>query len=181
MDAIQGESTRSHANPTATNNKNHTTDWASYLFRHGYLTPSLFGPLSTLNNIFHNYLLPTFQSLLEKPDLTKIALMLVILYISLKLVNMLVQSVLFWVRLAFRITFWGGLVVLAFWLSQRGVDGAAEDVGYWYRMWKGELDYYKSQAEQIASKNSHGYGYGGKQGYGGGGYKPVASKKQWPF
>lgn len=115
--------------------------------------------------------------------------MLVILYISLKLVNMLVQSVLFWARLAFRITFWGGLVVLAFWLSQRGVDGAAEDVGYWYRMWKGELDYYKSQAEQIAQQHSHGYGaksgYGGSGGYKpgqyGGGYKPAASKKQWPF
>ena len=108
--------------------------------------------------------------------------MLVILYISLKLVNMLVQSVLFWVRLTFRITFWGGLVVLAFWLSQRGVDGAAEDVGYWYRMWKGELDYYKSQAEQIAEQHSHGYkqSYGGYSGYGRG-YKPVASKKQWPF
>jgi hypothetical protein len=179
MEAIQGESTRSHATRPALICH---LDWASYLFRHGYLTPSLFGPLSTLNNIFYNYLLPTFQSLLDKPDLTKIALMLVILYISLKLVSMLVQSVLFWVRLAFRITFWGGLVVLAFWLSQRGVDGAAEDVGYWYRMWKGELEHYKSQAEQIASQHSHGYGYGGKQGYGGGGgYKPVASKKQWPF
>jgi hypothetical protein len=171
MEAIQGESTRSHATgPTLTATH---PDWASYLFRNGYLTPSFFGPLSTLNNIFYNYLLPTFQSLLDKPDLTKIALMLVILYISLKLVSMLVQSVLFWVRLAFRITFWGGLVVLAFWLSQRGVDGAAEDV-----------EHYKSQAEQIASQHSHGYGYGygGKQGYGGGGgYKPVASKKQWPF
>ena len=73
-------------------------------------------------------------------------------------------------------------MVLAFWLSQRGVDGAAEDVGYWYRMWKGELNYYKSQAEQIAEQHSHGYG--AKSGYGGGyggGYKPVASKKQWPF
>ncbi|KAK6005320.1 hypothetical protein QM012_008099 [Aureobasidium pullulans] len=153
-------------------------DWASYLLRNGYLTPGIFGPLSTLNNIFHKYLVPTFQSLLEKPDLTKIALMLVILYISLKLVNMLVQSVLFWVRLAFRITFWGGLVVLAFWLSQRGVDGAAEDVSYWIRLWKGELEHYKSQAEQIAYQHSHGYG--GKHGYGGD-YKPAASKKQWSF
>ncbi|KAI5251302.1 hypothetical protein E4T42_04443 [Aureobasidium subglaciale] len=153
-------------------------DWAGYLFRNGYLTPGIFGPLATLKNIFYNYLLPVFQSLLEKPDLTKIALMLVILYISLKLLKMLVSSVLFWFRLAFRISFWGGLVVLAFWLSQRGVDGAAEDVGYWFRLWKGELDHYKSQAEQIAYQHNHGYG--GKSGYGGG-YKPAASKKQWPF
>ncbi|KAI5244541.1 hypothetical protein E4T43_03796 [Aureobasidium subglaciale] len=153
-------------------------DWAGYLFRNGYLTPGIFGPLATLKNIFYNYLLPVFQSLLEKPDLTKIALMLVILYMSLKLLKMLVSSVLFWFRLAFRISFWGGLVVLAFWLSQRGVDGAAEDVRYWFRLWKGELDHYKSQAEQIAYQHNHGYG--GKSGYGGG-YKPAASKKQWPF
>jgi hypothetical protein len=122
--------------------------------------------------------------LIEKPDLTKIALTLVILYLSLKLLNMLVQSVLFWVRLAFRISFWGGLAVLAFWISQRGIDGAAEDLEYWYRVWKGELEYYKGQAEEMAY--DRGYvgksGYVGNSGYGGGrGYKPVASKKQWPF
>lgn len=86
--------------------------------------------------------------------------MLLILFLSLKLLNMLWQAVMFWIRLATRIVFWGGATVLAFWIVHRGIDGAMDDLGYWTGVWKGELEHWQEKAEsaKITQKNFGGAG-----------------------
>ena len=62
---------------------------------------------------------------------------------------MLWQAVMFWVRLATRIVFWGGAIVLVLWVVNRGADGAMEDVAYWTRVWTGEYEHWKDQAQSV--------------------------------
>lgn len=114
-----------------------------------------------MTNTMQSYILPLFEHVTQKPDLTSILLVLVILFLSLKLLNMLVQAVMFWVRLASRIAFWGGAIVLLLWFFNRGVDGAMEDVGYWTRVWNGEYEYWKDQTKSAkATHNGFGKGFG---------------------
>lgn len=114
-----------------------------------------------MTSIIRSYLLPLIDQVAKKPDLASIALVLLILFLSLKVLNMLWQAVMFWVRLATRIIFWGGAIVLVLWVVNRGMDGAIEDIGHWTRVWSGEYDYWKDQAQsakgiQGAFKPRHG-------------------------
>lgn len=117
--------------------------------QNGYITPSYLRPFTTILSTTKAYLLPLINHVVQKPDLASIALVLVILFLSLKLFNMLWQAVMFWVRLATRLAFWGGGLLVVLWLVNRGVDGAMEDVEYWSRIWKGEYSYWKTQAEST--------------------------------
>ncbi|EME49028.1 hypothetical protein DOTSEDRAFT_96624, partial [Dothistroma septosporum NZE10] len=85
-----------------------------------------------------SYMLPLVDQLSQKPDLATIALLLVILFISLKILNMLYQTAIFWFRMARKIAFWGSLVALALWMYTRGPDGVAADTQYWFETWQGE-------------------------------------------
>lgn len=101
-----------------------------------------------------SYVIPLVDHVRQKPDLASIVLVLIILFLSLKLLNMLWQAVMFWVRLATRIAFWSGAIVLLLWVFNRGVDGVVEDVGYWTRIWNGEYQYWKDQTQ--SAKAMHG-------------------------
>jgi len=124
-------------------------DWAAYLVdNHGNLPPyatQAYGAISTLKS----WILPVVDQLSKKPDLATLALTLVIVLLSLKLLNMLVQTVLFWFRMAYRLAFWGGLVGLALWMYTRGPDGVADDIQYWYNTWNTEFEHFKDQ-ERVA-------------------------------
>ncbi|KAL1305653.1 hypothetical protein AAFC00_007247 [Neodothiora populina] len=135
-------------------------DWATYLIQAGYVTPSYLQPLTTATNIARSYILPIIHKFIEKPDLASIALVLVILFLSLKVLNMLWQAVVFWMRLATRIAFWGGAIVLVLWLANRGFDGAVEDVNYWSRVWSGEYTYWKDQTQSAKSLRGGSAAYG---------------------
>ncbi|GAB7350825.1 hypothetical protein MBLNU459_g1359t1 [Dothideomycetes sp. NU459] len=124
-------------------------DWAAYILQSGYVTPSYLRPFMAISSTIQTYLIPAIERVIQKPDLATIALMLLILFLSLKLLNMLWQAVMFWVRLATRIVFWGGLIVLGFWLANRGAEGAMEDVGYWTGVWKSNYEHWKDQAESA--------------------------------
>ncbi|EME89479.1 uncharacterized protein MYCFIDRAFT_86383 [Pseudocercospora fijiensis CIRAD86] len=134
-------------------------DWATYISQthrapHYYISyaQQAFGYASTANgylSTIKSYLLLLINQVSEKPDLATIALLLIIFFISLKILNMLLQTVLFWFRMARRLVFWGGLVGLAVWMYTRGPEGAAADLQYWYDTWTVEYEHWKEQ-ERVA-------------------------------
>lgn len=103
-----------------------------------------------LASSYANLILSTIMdSISSKPDLATIALLLVIIFISLKILNMVVGTVLFWFRMARKVAFWGTLVALALWMYTRRPVGVAEDLGHWYGVWKGEYAHWSEQ-EKLA-------------------------------
>ena len=123
------------------------TDWAAYLFGdHApiYLNPyvrQMYGLIGTVKA----YLLPLIEQVSQKPDLATIAVLLIIVFVSMKILDMLYQTVMFWLRLVRRIIFWGSLAVVAVWVYNRGPDGMADDVAYWWQTWNKEHQYWKEQ------------------------------------
>ena len=106
----------------------------------------------------------------SKPDLATLALLLIILFLSLKILNILVQTLLFWLRLAKRIAFWGGLLGLGVWMYTRGPEGVGEDLGYWWSVWNQDYQYW-SERERVARMTRQGQrgmgpGMGGYRGQG---------------
>lgn len=139
----------------------HLADWAAYLLSpdnratayEAYATYSPYlnylSPYLSYLSAFKTYTLLLIEQITKKPDLATIALLLVILFVSLKILDMLWQSVLFWFRLAKKIIFWGGLLVLGTWLYVRGLEGVVEDLGYWQGQWRGEYAVWKER-ERLA-------------------------------
>ncbi|KAF2486908.1 hypothetical protein BDY17DRAFT_292329 [Neohortaea acidophila] len=127
-------------------------DWAAQLLgNHAALqtyTPYLRQFYSIVTTA-QSYIYPLIDKITHKPDIATIALLLVILFISLKLLDLLWQTVLFWLRLARRVVFWGGLVMLGLWLYTRGPEGVWADVQYWVDVWGQEKEYWKDK-DRIA-------------------------------
>lgn len=113
----------------------------------------------SLVNSARSYITPLIEQVAQKPDLATVALLLVILFVSLKLLNMVYQTLLFWLRMARRVVVWGGLAALAVWMYSRGPEGAAADVQYWYDMWMGEYQRWKEQ-ERVARLLNQRAGHG---------------------
>jgi len=153
MDAVQGMYGPSPGLKLSSSEQH--ADWASYLLQTGYITPSYLRPFTVLTSAVKSYLLPLIDHVAQKPDLASIALVLLILFLSLKVLNMLWQAVMFWVRLATRIVFWGGAIVLVLWIVNRGADGVAEDVGHWTRVWSGEYEYWKDQSQSVKAMHDN--------------------------
>lgn len=161
----------------------HLPDWASYLYeQHGHNLPDnirdQLAPLASnptyfsyartaysyfaLASSYINPILSTaVSSITTKPDLATVALLLIIIFISLKILNMLVGQVLFWFRMARRVAFWGTLVGLAVWMYARGPYGVAEDVGHWYGVWKGEYAHWSEQDRLARTMREQGIPAGG--------------------
>ena len=128
-------------------------DWADYLLGNHLSYLPYVGPvLSTLSTV-KSWLLLLVGQVSQKPDLATIALLLVVVLVSLKILNMLLQTVTFWLRMARRLAFWGGLVGLAVWMYTRGPDGVAEDVQFWYNTWDREYQYWQNQ-DRMANARS---------------------------
>ncbi|KAK4993951.1 hypothetical protein LTR50_000166 [Elasticomyces elasticus] len=121
-------------------------NWASYLLHSDTFVPAPLRPLYSLGTTFKSYLLPLLDRVTQNPDLATIVLVLIILFLSLKILNMLWQAVMFWVRLATRIVFWGGIILTGLWVWNRGLGGVADDLGYWSGVWGEEYQYWKEQA-----------------------------------
>jgi Na+/proline symporter len=111
----------------------------------GLLVPSYLQQAYRLLNTAQGYAQTLLSKISANPDLTTIALLLVIVLVSLQILNMLYNSVIFWFRVARRMAFWGGLIGIALWLYARGPDGVAQDVQYWYETWNREYKYWKEQ------------------------------------
>jgi hypothetical protein len=136
---------------------NPLTDWATQLLsRHSAYTPYAHRAYSYTStaygylNTARGYILPLIDQVSQKPDLATIALLLVILFVSLKLLNMLYQTLIFWIRMAWRLVFWGGLVVLGLWMYNRGPEGVGEDIQYWTEVWMQEREHWKNENVRVA-------------------------------
>ncbi|EOD47094.1 hypothetical protein GTA08_BOTSDO05432 [Neofusicoccum parvum] len=125
------------------------SDWATYLIAHGS-SPSL-KPLFSLLEAAKTHLLPLIDHVSKNPDLASITLLVVVLLVSLKILNILYRAVMFWITLAFRLVFWGTVVVVGLFVWSRGVEGAVQDFltwgRYWAGVWQSEYDRFQEQLE----------------------------------
>lgn len=100
-----------------------------------------------------------------KPDIASIALLLVTLYISLKLLNMAIQSVMWWLKLARKLMFWALIVGVGTWVWSRGLEGAVTDLGTLGQTFKTEYAYWNERAERARIENAiNGKGRVGSRG-----------------
>ncbi|KAI5369627.1 Putative nuclear pore assembly and biogenesis protein, APQ12 [Septoria linicola] len=157
--------------------------WASYLYeQHGHNIPdglrdqipklasnptywSYIGTVYYYITLVSSYLRPIFNNLVRsittKPDLATVALLLVILFISLKILGMIVGTVLYWFRLARSVAFYGSMIMLALWMYTRGPGGCAEDAGYWWGVWKGFYNHWSEQDSLARTMREQGIPSGG--------------------
>ena len=153
---------------------NKPPDWTTYLLTNNpslltYSNPYL-SQFYTILTYVRTYLGLLISRVSTNPDLATIALLLIILFVSLKILDILWQSFLFWLRLARKVVFWGGLAALGVWMYTRGPEGMVEDVGYWTAVWSDEYGYWRER-ERVARMGAKGWAGGGASygGYGGAG------------
>jgi len=138
-------------------------DWTSLLTQY---SPSYLRSFYSFTATLRAYLLPLFNRVTTSPDLASIALLIIILFFSLKILDMAWRAVLFWVKLAARMVFWGALVLGSLYVWNRGVDGTVDDAQELALYWADQYAYYQQQAEMARKLGAQGGGGGG----GGGGY-----------
>nr|POE49278.1 hypothetical protein CFP56_32428 [Quercus suber] len=148
-------------------------DWAAHFLSndHAYITTYAYR-LFTIVSTLKSWLLPLIDQVARKPDLTSIALLIIILFFSIKILGMVLNSIFGWIRLVFRLVFWISLVVVGMWMWQRGPEGVVDDFQYWVGIWSQEYGYWKDK-ERVAAMGGRaglpvqGGGAGAKQtGYG---------------
>ncbi|GAM87750.1 hypothetical protein ANO11243_057770 [Dothideomycetidae sp. 11243] len=113
------------------------------------------------------YVLPPLDRLIRtlaaKPDVASVLLLIVLIFVSLKLLNLLYQTVMWWIRLAFRLAYWSAIIGVVTWVVTRGSDGVAADVQRVVDLWNGEYQYWKARKDEPWADSSTGRGYG--EGY----------------
>ena len=139
-------------------------DWAAYFLNgdHAAYSPYLYQIYNAVYTV-KSWILPLIDQVSRKPDLATIALLLIIIFVSLKIVDMLWQTVMFWIRMVRRLVFWGGLAALALWVWSRGPEGMLEDVRYWSQTWNKEYDHWKDKETVAKMARQGGRGYGRPQ------------------
>ncbi|KAJ6036346.1 Nuclear pore assembly and biogenesis protein [Penicillium herquei] len=123
--------------------------------RTAYVDPYVIAPLSTL--------LTTNTPAM--PDLITVLMLVIILFISLKILDYARRLVMFWVTLAFQVVFWGSVLGLGWYVYTVGVQNAGRDLGWIWGVIMGFVQDF--QARAAAS----GAGSGGKAGAGTGSWK----------
>lgn len=142
------------------------TDWGSYLLSSNNPFRPYILPFLSYTSIIKAYTAPLLNAVTQKPDLATLALLLVIIFLSLKILNMLVSTIMFWIRLASKVVFWGSLAILGLWMWTRGPEGVMEDVGHWSGIWAAEYKHFTDSANQnMARGNQQPYGGGAGSGW----------------
>ncbi|RAH66126.1 Apq12 family protein [Aspergillus aculeatinus CBS 121060] len=96
------------------------------------------------------------------PDLISVTLLLVILFLSLKLLDYARRVVMFWVSLAWWLLWWGTVLGVGVWLYTSGVERAARDVGWLVGLARGLLGGLFEDLER-AGRQHHPQQHGGRQ------------------
>ncbi|RYN61251.1 hypothetical protein AA0118_g5986 [Alternaria tenuissima] len=127
-------------------------DYAALIPR--FLPPSFASPLLQLLTTFFGisrtlttHLSPLLNKLITQPDVASILALLAIFFISLKILDMMYRAVIFWVNLALRLVFWGGILVVGFWVYNRGPEGFVEDVQGLVECWLGQYEMYSQEVK----------------------------------
>ncbi|KAJ5279788.1 Nuclear pore assembly and biogenesis protein APQ12 [Penicillium angulare] len=125
--------------------------------RSTYVQPYIIGPLSTFL---------TSTSTAAMPDLISVFMLLVILFISLKILDYARRVVMFWVTLAFRFVFWGSLLGLGFYVYKVGVENAGRDLGWVWGVVMGFVEDFQARSAANAGGAGSGPGWGRDAGAG---------------
>ncbi|OJK00367.1 hypothetical protein ASPACDRAFT_118569 [Aspergillus aculeatus ATCC 16872] len=94
------------------------------------------------------------------PDLISVTLLLVILFLSLKLLDYARRVVMFWVSLAWWLLWWGTVLGVGVWLYTSGVERAARDVGWLVGLARGLLGSVFEDLERAGRQQQQ---HGGRQ------------------
>ena len=92
---------------------------------------------------------PLLNKLVTQPDVATILALLAIFFISLKILDMMYRAVIFWVNLALRLLFWGGILVMGLWVWNRGPEGFVEDLQGLGEYWVGEYEKYSGEVKSF--------------------------------
>ncbi|KAF2153113.1 hypothetical protein K461DRAFT_293402 [Myriangium duriaei CBS 260.36] len=155
--------------------QNYFTSLYSLYSLHSSTLRAVASTVTRITFAFQTYVLPPidrlFRTLAAKPDVASVVLLIVLLFVSLKLLNLLYQAVMFWVRLIFRVVFWSAIIGVVAWVVSRGPDGVVDDVQRLADAWRGEYQYWQAREREGwvggggAGGRGRGYG-GGQQAYG---------------
>lgn len=134
----------------------------AHLTTHSSTYWKLYKTYISIQETILQWLYPLYIRVRESPDMTTMLLLGVILFLSVQILGMLSRVVMFWIRLGFRIIFFGGLAVVGVWIYHRGIDGAAHDfgeiVGWVSGTWSGEYNYWKEQEKAARSARQDTFG-----------------------
>ncbi len=115
----------------------------SYFYR--YIFPILY-PLYTLSN-------NALQSLSsDAPDLITLGILAVVLFVSLKALDYMRKTIIYWISLAVRLGMWGAMIGAGFYVWQRGLEQSIEDFGW---VW-GLLAGLREEGEKIGGRKGAG-------------------------
>jgi hypothetical protein len=110
---------------------------------------ALFSRLTSAHSLYANMnsFITTITNRISttSPDLKSIALVLIVLFISLKVLGMLYRAIMFWVKLIFRVAVFFSLGMIGVWMYTRGPEGALEDATHWKTHWETEYQRWSRQ------------------------------------
>ncbi|KAF2461074.1 hypothetical protein BDY21DRAFT_138385 [Lineolata rhizophorae] len=114
-------------------------------------------PIHALSCLARDRVLPVVGRTVQSPDLASVALLVVIFFISLRIVHMLYRAVVFWVSLTLRLLFWLAVAGAALYLWDRGFDGTVADAEYLVGYWWDEYRRFQMQAEEHRLREAAGF------------------------
>ena len=113
----------------------------SYLYRH--IFPLIF-PLYTLAN----KALRTLNS--DSPDLLALLALGITLYISLRVLDYVRRTIVFWISLVIRLGLYAGVVGLGIYVWQRGLEQSLQDLAWAWGLFEGLSE----QGQQVGGKRA---------------------------
>ena len=100
----------------------------SYFYR--YIFPILY-PLYTLSN-------NALQSLSsDAPDLLTLGILALVLLVTLKALDYLRRTIIYWISVAIRLGMWASIIGVGLYVSQRGIEQSFEDFGWVWGLFAG--------------------------------------------
>ncbi|KAL8929816.1 MAG: hypothetical protein Q9208_000960 [Pyrenodesmia sp. 3 TL-2023] len=93
----------------------------SYFYQYAF--PTLY-PLYAITSRLFSF------ALTEQPSLTSLALLAILLVVSLKVLDMLRRTVIYWISMAIRLAMYATMAVIGMWIYQRGLEQSLEDLGW---------------------------------------------------
>lgn len=112
--------------------------------RSEYIQPYLIEPLSAF-----------LTNSTAMPDLFSIVLLVIVFYISLRVLDYARRVIMFWVMLAFRLVFWGSVLGFTWYVYRVGIDTAGRDVGWLFGVISGFIQDFQQRAVAAANANPH--------------------------
>ncbi|MCJ1394036.1 hypothetical protein MMC18_006914 [Xylographa bjoerkii] len=92
----------------------------SYAYK--YLFPTLW-PLYRLTRMI-------FSRLSDAPDIATLVVLIILAYISMKVLDILRRQIIYWISVTLKLLLWASLALIGFYVYQRGIEQSLEDLGW---------------------------------------------------